>query len=152
MANRVQVNLGEGGRRRGSLPPARELRRLLTRAVRVTLAAHQVDGAEVSLTLLGDAQIAALNERYLGHEGPTDVISFPLYGPGEPPLGDVYIGVDQALRQALECGVPPAEELARLAVHGTLHVLGCDHPDGPEREKSPMWEKQEAIVREVIGR
>jgi probable rRNA maturation factor len=79
------------------------------------------------------------------------VITFALHGEGEPPLGDIYVGWEQALRQAADFGVSPAEELARLAVHGTLHVLGYDHPEGPERERSSMWIRQEQILREVMG-
>jgi probable rRNA maturation factor len=118
----------------------------LVRAVQATLRDRAVTDAEISLTLLGDAEIQALNQRYLGHDGPTDVLSFPLYEPGEPPVGDIYIGYAQALRQAEALGVPESEELARLAVHGTLHVLGYDHPEGEDRESSEMWRLQEEIL------
>jgi probable rRNA maturation factor len=118
-------------------------------AVRAALDAGQVTDAEISVTLLADDEIAELNRRYLGHEGPTDVIAFPLWDDGEPPVGDVYIGHDQALRQAASHHVPAREELARLAVHGTLHVLGHDHPDGDARLDSEMWRVQEAIVARI---
>ena len=141
---------------------------LLERAVRLTLD-HADDTAwdaaaedtlhastpppapEVSLTLLDDEAIAALNRRYLGREGPTDVLAFSL---GEPtaPLGDVYVGFQQAGRQAAEHGVPLEEELARLAIHGTLHVLGHDHPEGPERTRSAMFRLQERLLGELIRR
>ncbi len=62
------------------------------------------------------------------------------------------MGVDQARRQAAELGVPLDEELVRLAVHGTLHVLGHDHPEGPGREESPMFALQEALVRAIRGK
>lgn len=117
------------------------------RAVRHVLAAEGVGEAELSVALVGDAEIAALNEEYLGHEGPTDVISFHLHEAGEPPLGDVYVGVDQAVRQAAAFGATPAEEVVRLAVHGTLHVLGWDHPDGAERLESEMFRRQEELLR-----
>lgn len=91
-----------------------------------------------------------LHRRYLGRDTTTDVIAFPLYSAGEPPLGDIYIGYEQALRQAAAVGVTPDEELARLAIHGTLHVLGYEHPRGRDREQSGMWEVQERIVRRVM--
>jgi probable rRNA maturation factor len=69
-----------------------------------------------------------------------------LYEEGETPVGDVYIGIRQAARQAESHGLPLAEELARLAVHGTLHVLGFDHPIGADRVRSPMWREQERIL------
>jgi probable rRNA maturation factor len=110
-----------------------------------------VRGAELSIAFLDDGAIAAMNETYLGHEGPTDVISFELGdGDGGATVGDIYIGWDQAVRQAAEFGVPIREEVVRLVVHGTLHVCGYDHPEDEERERSPMWRRQEAIVREVV--
>ncbi|MEQ8330806.1 MAG: rRNA maturation RNase YbeY [Longimicrobiales bacterium] len=124
---------------------------LLERAVRATLAAEGVDRAEVSLTLLADAEIQALNLEYLGKDRPTDVIAFDLADEGGPPLGDIYVGADQARRQAAELEVGLSEELVRLAVHGTLHVLGHDHPDGPERVDSPMYALQERMVAAVLA-
>ncbi len=136
----------------GHLPPSlAALGALLERAVRETLAAQGTEDAELSVALLDDLGITALNREHLGHDEPTDVISFALHGAGEPPLGDVYVGVEQARRQAAEAGVPEAEELVRLAVHGTLHVLGWDHPvAGDERVRSPMWDRQESLVAQVM--
>jgi probable rRNA maturation factor len=120
---------------------------LLERAVRHTLGAEGLLQAEVSVALLADPDIQALNRDHLGHDAVTDVIAFALHDPDEPVLGDVYVGGEQARRQAREEGVPEAEELVRLAVHGTLHVLGWDHPDQAEaRVGSPMWRRQERLV------
>ncbi len=140
------VNAEEVG---GALDPALET--LLARAGAAAAAARQVVDGEISLTLLGDAAIADLNRRYLRHEGPTDVIAFALYGEGEAPVGDVYVGYEQAVRQAAENGVPLEQELARLAVHGTLHVLGEEHPEGEDRLESGMWSLQERIVAGLFG-
>jgi len=127
------------------------MRRLLAAAVRAAFGALRISDAELSLTLLDDAGIADLNAAYLGHDGPTDVIAFALYEPGETPVGDVYIGFDQALRQAERLGIPPDQELARLAIHGTLHVLGFDHPaPAAARESSEMWQLQERILAGVL--
>ena len=120
---------------------------LIRRAVREALRREGVRSAEISITLLGDAGIADLHERHLGRPGPTDVLSFALHDADQPALGDVYIGRDQAVRQAARLGVPTPEELARLAVHGVLHVLGHDHPEGAGREDSPMFRIQEDAVR-----
>jgi probable rRNA maturation factor len=123
---------------------------ILEAAVRTVLADQEVAAAEISVTLLDDAGITSLNQRYLGEDRPTDVIAFTL---GDEPkvLGDVYIGADQARRQAGELGVALGEELVRLAIHGALHVLGHDHPDGEERAGSPMFALQERLVRLVMG-
>jgi len=136
----------------GALPDAEALAALLERAVRSVLDAHGIRDAEISVALMDDVAIAEMNRRYLAHEGPTDVISFELGAEGDMPVGDIYIGWQQALRQAEALGVEPREELARLAVHGTLHVLGYEHPEGEEREESEMWQRQEAILREVLAR
>ena len=120
-------------------------------AVAAALADRGVQDAAVSVTLVGDDGIANLNQQYLGHEGPTDVISFPLFEQGERPVGDIYIGAAQARRQAQDLGIPLRQELARLAIHGTLHVLGYEHPDNEERENSELWRLQEAILRRLAN-
>jgi len=127
------------------------MERLLEEAVVATVRARGLSEAEISLTLLGDEAIADLNRRFLRHEGPTDVLSFALFEQGELPVGDVYIGYEQALRQAEDNDVPTEQELARLAVHGTLHVLGYDHPAGPGRTRGRMWRTQERYVRRLTG-
>jgi probable rRNA maturation factor len=141
----VEVSVGEG------VSPPVEAERVEA-AVRHVLRAEGVDAAEISVALVGDEEIASLNQDYLEHEGPTDVISFALHDEGDAPLGDVYVGVDQALRQAAEFGATPAEEVLRLAVHGTLHVLGYDHPTGEERSGSDMFARQEELLRGFLGR
>jgi probable rRNA maturation factor len=123
---------------------------LIEEAVRRALAAVGRSDVEMSVALVGDDDIRELNRRYLGRDSVTDVIAFTL-GEGIELVGDVYIGVGQALRQAQELGVFPAEELARLAIHGALHVLGHDHPGGAEREASPMFELQERLLRELLA-
>jgi probable rRNA maturation factor len=123
---------------------------LIEEAVRKTLAREGRPEVEMSVALLGDDDIRELNRRYLGKDSPTDVLAFAL-GDGGDMVGDIYIGIDQARRQAYEAGVPLREELVRLAIHGALHVLGHDHPDGPEREESPMFSLQERLVRELLA-
>jgi probable rRNA maturation factor len=123
---------------------------VLEEAVRRTIAREGGSVVEISLALLGDDDIRDLNRRFLGQDRPTDVIAFTL-GEGGERVGDVYLGVDQARRQAAEHGVPVDQELVRLAVHGTLHVLGHDHPDGEDRYGSPMFVLQEQIVAELAG-
>ena len=141
----IEIDVSVGA---GVTPPVEPER--VEAAVRHVLQAENVRVAEISVALVGDDEIAALNADYLQHDGPTDVISFPLYAEGDPPLGDVYVGVDQALRNAAEYGVEPAEEVLRLAVHGTLHVLGWDHPEGADRMGSEMFARQEELLREIL--
>jgi probable rRNA maturation factor len=114
--------------------------------------AERVSAAMLSITFVGRATISELNNRYLGHHGPTDVISFALGSVGKrgAVVGDVYICAEVARDNARRQGISAGEELLRLVVHGTLHVLGHDHPMGAARTKSPMWERQERILARVL--
>jgi probable rRNA maturation factor len=140
----VEVSVGEG-----VAPPVRPER--LEAAVRHVLRAEGIGQAEISVALLDDGAIAAMNDQYLEHEGPTDVITFAMHEGDEPPLGDVYVGVEQAVRQAAEFGATPEEEVLRVAVHGVLHVLGYQHPEGPERMQSQMFVRQEELLRSFLS-
>lgn len=124
----------------------------VVRAAREAAAAQSLtppDGAEISLTFVGDAAIAKLNRRWLGRSGPTDVISFGL---GERPLvADVYVSVETARRNAGRYGVAHEEELLRLVVHGVLHAAGYDHPEGEQRASSEMFTLQEEVLARLLG-
>jgi probable rRNA maturation factor len=124
---------------------------LVRRGAAAALRDAEPDVGSLSIALLDDAGIARLNREYLEHDGPTDVLAFPLWAPGEPLVGDVYIGAARAVAQAAALAVPLEEELVRLAVHGTLHVLGWDHPAGAQRVRSAMWRTQERLVAEVLA-
>ena len=128
----------------------------------VTLAAEGYpDTTEVSLTLVGDEQMAMWNQTALGKEGPTDVLSFPveLLAPGVvpevdtdgPPLlvGDVVIAPDFVRRQAEELGVDPLDEMALMVTHGILHLLGYDHTDDVQAK---TMEKRERDILDLVGR
>jgi probable rRNA maturation factor len=106
--------------------------------------------AEISINFVGPARIQRLNREWKGHDRPTDVLAFAIDPPGGPRLGDVYLCPAVARDQARAFGVPVREELLRLVVHGTLHVLGYDHPAGPGRTRSVMWRKQERYLRCVL--
>ena len=94
-----------------------------------------------------------LNRRVTGRRGLTDVIAFALPQPDGTLVGDVYICPDAASSGNGQGGAwSVTEELIRLTVHGTLHVLGYDHPDGPGRTRSSMWRRQERYVRRLLGR
>ncbi len=105
--------------------------------------------AEMQITWLGPTRMRALNRTHLGHDRATDVISFALPMPDGRLVGDIYLCRSVAASQAKAHGVPVREELVRLVVHGTLHVLGHDHPDGEDRTRSPMWRRQERYVRRL---
>ena len=118
------------------------------------LRAEQVRNALVSVALVDRRAVARMNRKHLGHRGATDVISFSFSRASrrDAVIGDVYIAPEIARENAAARGVPVREELLRLVVHGTLHILGYDHPDGPTREQSAMWKRQERIVRRLTAR
>ncbi len=115
---------------------------------RWVLRMENVRKAQLSVTFLDARAMASLNRRHLGHAGPTDVIAFEFAPPhpNAPVAGDIYICPAIARENAVAHGCGVREELARLVVHGTLHVLGHDHPEGAERAASPMWLRQEKLL------
>jgi probable rRNA maturation factor len=124
----------------------------VTRAVALVLRAERQRHAELSVTFVTDRCIARLNREHLEHDGPTDVISFG-FAPeaiGAPTTGDVYIAPGVARRNAIAHGSGVREELLRLVIHGTLHVLGHDHPVDDARYVSLMWRRQERLLQRVL--
>ena len=122
--------------------------------VELTLKAEQVPDAVMSVTFLSSRAMARMNREQLGHRGATDIITFELTRPSAdaPVTGDMYICPDVARINAKAWKVPVREELARLVIHGTLHTLGLEHPEGEERLASPMWRAQEKYLRAAIRR
>jgi len=112
--------------------------------------------AEVSLMLVDDQRIHALNLEYRGVDRPTDVLSFALQEEmDEEPdfefedemLGDIVISVERAREQAEEYGHSFEREIVYLAVHGTLHLLGYDHEE--EDDKLKMRNKEEEVMTKL---
>ncbi|MGH7672044.1 MAG: rRNA maturation RNase YbeY [Gemmatimonadales bacterium] len=130
-----------GSARTGSRRTAAER---LARVARQVLAWEGAGGkrTRVELTLLDAAAMRRLNRRATGRRGLTDVLSFALPQPDGTLLGEVYLCPEE----------DTDEEFVRLAVHGTLHVLGYDHPEGPGRTRSRMWRRQEDYVRRLLRR
>ena len=133
------------------------------------LAAEGVKGeAELSLLFVDETSIADLNKRFLGKDGPTDVLAFPMdeepaeggrspdsggTGPGWVPsepddmptlIGDVVICPEVAHRNAPEHAGTYEDELALLVVHGILHLVGMDHVEDEEAEA--MEKREQALL------
>jgi len=121
---------------------------------RQTLRHEKVRDALLSIAFIDRRAISRLNRRHLDHSGPTDVISFGFTRavPADPVVGDIYICPDVARQNAKARGVGVREELARLVVHGVLHVLGYNHPEDGDRETSDMWQRQERLLRRIASR
>ena len=111
----------------------------------------------LSLRLTDDAEIRHFNSTYRSYDRPTDVLAFaaletptadtssPVQWQTDPvELGDIIISLETALRQAPEHQHSPEQELAWLASHGLLHLLGWDHPDAASLEQ--MLKQQENLL------
>jgi rRNA maturation RNase YbeY len=131
---------------------------VVTGAARQVLAWERARNTRVELTFLDSDAMRRLNRRATGRRALTDVIAFALPQPDGTVVGDVYLCPEAAARWVERAGPGKAdggrvdEELMRLVVHGTLHVLGYDHPNGPSRTRCAMWRKQEGYVRRLLAR
>lgn len=121
---------------------------VVERAVAAVAAGERAADLAVSITFLSSQRMRALNRRSFGRDRSTDVISFALDHAGRP-VADVYICPAAARRAADRLAIPEREELIRLVVHGLLHALGWDHPEGPTRTRSAMWRRQERYVQRL---
>jgi probable rRNA maturation factor len=128
------------------------------------LTAVDVPDATVSLTLVRDDEMRAINREHRGKDSATDVLSFPLHEPGaflhapqtaprsrdevELMLGDIIVSVDTARRQAADYDAPLEREVDRLLIHGVLHLCGHDHEEPAERAR---MEREERRLAGAIG-
>jgi len=151
------------GNRRSPRPV---LERRLAAVARRVLGWERARRTRVELTLLDAPAMRRLNRRAKGRSALTDVLAFALPQPDGTVVGDVYLcraaaehfvgGLGKEKRGPARGARVVArrvdEEMVRLAVHGTLHVLGYDHPEGPGRTRSAMWRRQERYVRRLRAR
>lgn len=138
---------------RVEVPP--ELEGLLLKVAAATLERAGRAGTEAGITLADDNYLQELNREYRGIDAPTDVLSFALSetGPCEPVhgecgpelLGDVVISMEKAAAQAGEYGHSLRREVAYLAVHGLLHLLGYDH------DRAENARLMRAAEEEILG-
>jgi probable rRNA maturation factor len=135
----IEVSRADPRAPRGLAPPLRAL-------IRATLALERATVGEIGVVLAHDAALRELNRRWRGIDRATDVISFP-YFIGKRPrsrvvAGDLVISIDRVLEQARRYRVTRGRELARLVIHGTLHLAGHDHHRAGERELMRAREEQ----------
>jgi probable rRNA maturation factor len=122
----------------------REVDRHAVRGFAATLRSVVAGGIPFTVLITDDRELRRLNRQFLGHEYPTDVLSFPSASSGE--LGDIAISVDRAAAQAVEFGHKVNDEVGILMLHGVLHLLGLDH----ERDKGVM-KRAEKKWRHQLG-
>ena len=99
---------------------------------------------ELAIHLVDDDEMAALNESFLQHDGPTDVITFDHADVGASPgvLGEIFICLPVAVRQARQFRTSWQSELVRYVVHGLLHLAGYDDLDSADRRKMKRQENR----------
>ena len=122
---------------------------------------HYPKESEVTILLVSDDEMSGYNVRFLDRDGPTDVLAFPLeelipgvapdHNPQGPPLviGDVLIAPAYVRRSAAEMGVTFEDEMALMAVHGILHLLGYDHEADDDARRMEDRERQ---ILSLVGR
>ncbi len=102
----------------------------------------------VTVILCSDRRIRELKKAHWGEDAVTDVLSFPTYEPGDPfvppHLGDVWISLDTAARQAAAAGRPLEDEVLELAAHGLWHLLGHDHTT------EEAWQGFRDVQRQIL--
>ena len=133
------------------------LRRISVRATTIRRVAQSIlvqaghPTAQLSLSLVGKTRMRSLNRKYRGRDYPTDVLAFPMESMGEQTeifLGDVVICLPIAIGQASRFGNSADQEILRLLIHGTLHLLGYDHEQSP-RDATRMQRKERTIIKEL---
>lgn len=127
----------------------------MQKTARALLNALDRADAELSILVVDDRQIAAVNRQYLNRTGPTNVIAFPMQegdcsGINPQLLGDVVISIETAEREAAVSGVTTEERFTELLIHGILHLLGYDHETN-EADAAEMAEKSDALL-EILRR
>ena len=113
--------------------------------VRLVLKHERIRSAAVNVVFVGDAKMKDLNGTYLKHWYATDVLSFPLGERAKGPLeGEVYVNLDQALRQSRTFRASFADEKRRLVIHGVLHLAG--HEDSTAALRRAMASREDAYL------
>lgn len=99
----------------------------LREIAKAVLQGEGIAAAKVSLAFVDNVTIHRLNKQFLDHDEPTDVLTFPLNGPGAKTLeGEIVIGAEVSQTQAAERGHDEQAELALYVIHGILHLCGYD--------------------------
>jgi probable rRNA maturation factor len=107
----------------------------LATLVRAALTLEHRRLGDVAITITDDARLRELNHAWRGIDRATDVLSFHYHEPGEPVSGDLVISAERWHEQARRYRITPGRELARLVVHGVLHLAGLDHHRAAERRR-----------------
>ncbi|MCX7804207.1 MAG: rRNA maturation RNase YbeY [Planctomycetota bacterium] len=153
----IEWNPARGAREAGI--DAEALREAMARAIEEippSMLRPEIAGCEapgvVTIRVVDDREIAALNARHLGRIGPTDVLAFPMFDrdpkSGRLHWGDIVVSRQTARRVAADLDLPVSEEMFRYIIHGFLHLAGYDDVRASDRRR--MICVQERILREAV--
>lgn len=134
--------------RKGFLPDRAAVRRMIRALDRQ--GPGKIPAGELSLVFTDDAEISRLHDRFLNDPSVTDVITFPGDDEADDPCpfaGEIFVCVDQALREAPKHGLSPHEELSLYLAHGWLHLAGFD--DIRDEDRAAM-RRAEAVCMELL--
>ena len=116
--------------------------------VRFVFAVESVEKYRLSLAFVDNTAIHELNRRFLKHDYPTDVLTFPL-GRGKQGLeGEIVISGEYALAECQEYNHPPHWEASLYVIHGILHLVGYD--DSDEASARKMEQRQESLLKQFV--
>ena len=120
----------------------------LRRGVYLVLQEHGVESAVIGVAIVTDTSMQEMNRKYLNHDYPTDVLSFPLKTNSLEPLeGELAISLDTAARLAEEYRWGAEDELLLYVIHGTLHLVGFT--DEEEEEKMKIQAQERAMLMKM---
>lgn len=134
------------------LPYKNITKQIIKKIAAATAERLDIQNAYISIIVTDDAYIRNVNREFRGLNEPTDVISFsnrenpfPEVDPSQEEIGDIYISLERAERQAAEYRETLLDEVKRLVIHGMLHLIGYDHERSDEDE-ALMLQKEEEII------
>lgn len=124
---------------------------MIRKKTQAILNALDCPDGELSILIVNDSQIEALNKQYLNRSGPTNIIAFPMqegeFANISPQLlGDVVISVETAHQEGKNAGISIEERFIQLLIHGILHLFGYDH-ETTEQEALKMEKKSEELMK-----
>lgn len=117
----------------------------LIEAVNLIVSDSDYQSAEISIAVVGDSEMHEMNNQYLSHDYPTDVLSFPLEATDRFLAGEIIVSSETAMKESAEHGLADLDELLLYVVHGTLHLVGYDDKDPGHRKV--MREKETVYMR-----
>ncbi len=124
--------------------------RLLKKITAALLSELNITDGTLEINLLGAEAMAAINETFLHHEGPTDVITFDYGSPASKLQGEIFVCVDVARLQARKFKTQWQSEIVRYVVHGVLHLLG--HDDSSAAVRRRMKREENRLLRKLAGK